>query len=84
MGEASVSEFIQVANEVLLVACEYLDDPMKHTYLLEAPQQDVDGNPYIIRYNKAEDIHYLASEKDAKKTGNTAIYNGEKWVEATK
>jgi len=80
----SVSEFIQVANEVLLVACEYLDDPMKHTYLLEAPQQDVDGNPYIIRYNKAEDIHYLASEKDAKKTGNTAIYNGEKWVEATK
>ena len=80
----SVSEFIQVANEVLLVACEYLDDPMKHAYLLEAPQQDVDGNPYIIRYNKAEDIHYLASEKDAKKTGNTAIYNGEKWVEATK
>ena len=80
----SVSEFIQVANEVLLVACEYLDDPMKHVYLLEAPMQDVDGNPYIIRYNKAEDIHYLASEKDAKKTGNTAIYNGEKWVEATK
>ena len=80
----SVSEFIQVANEVLLMACEYLDDPMKHAYLLEAPQQDVDGNPYIIRYNKAEDIHYLASEKDAKKTGNTAIYNGEKWVEATK
>ena len=80
----SVSEFIQVANEVLLVACEYLDDPMKHAYLLEAPQQDVDGNLYIIRYNKAEDVHYLASEKDAKKTGNTAIYNGEKWVEATK
>ena len=80
----SVSEFIQVANEVLLVACEYLDDPMKHVYLLEAPMQDVDGNPYIIRYNKAEDIHYLASEKDAKKTGNTAIYNGKKWVEATK
>ena len=80
----SVSEFIQVANEVLLVACEYLDDPMKHVYLLEAPMQDVDGNPYIIRYNKAEDIHYLASEKDAKKTGNTAIYNGEKWVEVTK
>ena len=48
----------------------------KHTHLLDAPKQDIDGNPYIIRYNKAEDTHYLASEKDGKKTGNTASHNG--------
>ena len=36
-------------------------------YLLEAPENDVDGNPYIIRYNRTDDVHYLASEKDGKK-----------------
>jgi DNA topoisomerase-1 len=81
----SVEEFNQVVTEeTLLDACKYLEDQAKHTHLLDAPKKDIDGNPYIIRYNKAEDTHYLASEKDGKKTGNTATYNGQKWVEVSK
>jgi len=81
----SVEEFNQVVTEeTLLDACKYLEDQAKHTHLLDAPKKDIDGNPYIIRYNKAEDTHYLASEKEGKKTGNTASHNGDKWVEVTK
>ena len=63
---------------------QYLEDPMKHLHLLEAPKKDSEGYPYIIRYNKIEDTHYLASEKEGKKTGNTATHNGTKWVEIIK
>ncbi len=81
----SVEEFNQaVTKETLLEACKYLEDQEKHAHLLLAPKCDIDGNPYIIRYNKLEDTHYLASEKDGKKTGNTASHNGEKWVEVSK
>ncbi len=81
----SVEEFNKVVTEeTLLDACKYLEDQEKHTHLLCAPKHDIDGNPYIIRYNKVEDTHYLASEKDGKKTGNTASHNGEKWIEVSK
>ena len=81
----SVEEFNKVVTEeTLLDACKYLEDQGKHTHLLNAPKHDTDGNPYIIRYNKVEDTHYLASEKDGKKTGNTASHNGDKWVEVSK
>ena len=45
---------------------------------------DKDGNPYIVRYNKSDDIHYLASEKDGKKTKWTATYKEGSWQEALK
>ena len=81
----SVEEFNQaVTKETLLDACKYTEDQGKHTHLLDAPIKDIDGNPYIIRYNKVEDTHYLASEKEGKKTGNTASHNGDKWVEVSK
>ena len=81
----SVEEFNEaVTEETLLDACKYLEDQEKHTHLLDAPKNDDKGNPYIIRYNKVEDTHYLASEKDGKKTGNTAIHNGEQWIEVSK
>ena len=81
----SVEEFNQaVTEETLLEACKYLEDQGKHTHLLDAPKKDIDGNTYVIRYNKVEDTHYLASEKDGKKTGNTATHNGDKWIEVTK
>ena len=81
----SSKEFLgAVSKEVLIDACQYLEDPMKHLHLLEAPKKDSEGHPYIIRYNKIEDTHYLASEKEGKKTGNTATHNGTKWVEITK
>tara|TARA_Y100000768_G_scaffold150753_1_gene112646 strand:- start:24809 stop:27436 length:2628 start_codon:yes stop_codon:yes gene_type:complete len=81
----SVEEFNKaVTEEALLDACKYLEEQEKHMHLLGAPRHDIDGNPYIIRYNKSEDTHYLASEKDGKKTGNTASHNGEKWIEVSK
>ena len=81
----TVTEFLlAVSKDDLLNACQYLEDPMKHFHLLNAPKTDIDGNPYVIRYNKIEDTHYLASEKDGKKTGNTALHNDIKWAEITK
>ena len=81
----SSKEFLlAVSQDSLVEACQYLEDPMKHLHLLEAPKKDGQGNAYIIRYNKLEDTHYLASEKDGKKTGNTATHNGTQWVEISK
>ena len=81
----SVEEFNEaVSEETLLDACKYLEDQGKHTHLLDAPKNDGKGNPYIIRYNKVEDTHYLASEKDGKKTGNTATHDGKQWIEVSK
>ena len=39
---------------------------------------------YVVRYNKAEDIHYLASEKDGKKTKWTAVYSDDGWKQKLK
>ena len=80
-----LEEFISIVTEDnLLDACRYLKDPKKHFYLLSGPLNDADKNPYVIRYNKAEDIHYLASEKDGKKTKWTAVYNDNEWREQLK
>ena len=38
----------------------------------------------LLDITKLRIPHYLASEKDGKKTGNTATHNGDKWVEVTK
>ena len=80
-----LEEFISIVTEDnLLDACRYLKDPKKHFYLLSGPLNDADKNPYVIRYNKAEDIHYLASEKDGKKTKWTAVYDDNEWREQLK
>ena len=80
-----LEEFISIVTEDnLLDACRYLKDPKKHFYLLSGPLNDADKNPYVIRYNKAEDIHYLASEKDGKKTKWTAVYSDNEWREQLK
>ena len=56
----------------------------KHSYLMSAPEKDRDGNPYVIRYNKTDDVHYLASEKDGKKTKWTAVFANGEWVQNLK
>lgn len=61
----------------LKMAAEAL--PKKHQFLLSAPEHDKDGNPFIVRYNKNEDTHYLSAEKDGKKTGIIAIYSDNSW-----
>ena len=78
-----VSEINNLSNEIL-EACRFLPNTDKHLYLMSAPDKDRDGNPYVIRYNKSEDVHYLASEKDGKKTKWTAVYNNGEWVQNLK
>jgi len=78
-----VSEINQLETQ-FLEACKYLPNKSKHIYLMSAPENDRDGNPYVVRYNKSEDIHYLASEKDGKKTKWTAVFNNGNWEERLK
>ena len=78
-----VSE-INSLKDRLIDACKYLPNKNKHLYLISAPINDKDGNPYIIRYNKNDDIHYVASEKDGKKTKWTATYTNGHWEESLK
>tara|TARA_B100000676_G_scaffold306891_1_gene364079 strand:+ start:697 stop:3315 length:2619 start_codon:yes stop_codon:yes gene_type:complete len=75
-----VSE-INKLHDKIIEACRFLPNKDKHMYLLEAPEKDADGNPYVIRYNRKDDIHYLASEKDGKKTKWTATYSDGEWVQ---
>ena len=53
--------------------------PEKHHYLVDGPDNDLDGSPLIIRYNKNLDIHYLSAEKDGKKTGNSFFFEEGSW-----
>ena len=78
-----VSEINHLQDQ-FIKACRYLPNTKKHSYLMNAPEFDKDGNPFVIRYNKADDIHYLASEKDGKKTKWTAIYANNKWEQKLK
>jgi DNA topoisomerase-1 len=78
-----VGEINTLLNE-LNEACRFLEDKEKHAYLASAPTHDKKGNPYVVRYNKAEDIHYLASEKDGKKTKWTAVYSDDGWKQKLK
>lgn len=54
-------------------------DP-KHHYLLDAPEQDTEGNPTVIRYSRKTKEQYVQAEKDGKSTGFQAFYDGSKWV----
>ncbi len=71
-------------RESFITACRFLPDKEKHLYLLSAPEKDKDGNPYVIRYNRTDDVHYLASEKDGKKTKWTATFTNGEWVQTLK
>ena len=75
---------IKDLKEQFITACRFLPDKEKHLYLLSAPEKDTDGNPYVIRYNRTEDTHYVASEKDGKKTKWTALFSNGEWVQTLK
>ena len=75
---------IKDLKEQFTNACRFLPDKDKHIYLLSAPEKDRDGNPYVIRYNRTDDIHYVASEKDGKKTKWTATYSNGEWSQNLK
>ncbi|NMP16418.1 type I DNA topoisomerase [Thalassotalea sp. Y01] len=53
----------------------------KFYYLADAPQQDGDGNDYIVRYSRKNKEQYVMTEIDGKATGWVAKYVDGKWVE---
>mgnify|MGYP001456829223 CR=1 FL=1 len=78
-----VSEINNLSSEIS-EACRFLPKIDKHSYLMSAPEKDRDGNPYVIRYNKTDDVHYLASEKDGKKIKWKVVYDNGEWVKNKK
>ncbi|MDY6890348.1 MAG: type I DNA topoisomerase [Pseudomonadota bacterium] len=55
-------------------------DP-KYAYLLEAPVQDPEGNPAVIRYSRKSKEQYVMSEVEGKATGWKAFYRDGRWQE---
>lgn len=55
-------------------------DPKYH-FLLDAPQQDPDGNPAVIRYSRKTKEQYVMSEKEGKATGWRAYFVDGQWRE---
>ncbi|MBB3101752.1 type I DNA topoisomerase [Azomonas macrocytogenes] len=53
-------------------------DPKYH-YLLEAPQQDPEGRPAVIRFSRKTKEQYVQSEVEGKPTGWRAFYTGGEW-----
>lgn len=66
-----VSELIPHRDEI---------DP-KYAYLMDAPRQDPDGNPAIIRYSRKTKEQYVMSEVEGKATGWKAFYRDGRWQE---
>ncbi|MNQ12529.1 DNA topoisomerase 1 [compost metagenome] len=54
-------------------------DPKYH-YLLEAPQQDPDGRPAVIRFSRKTKEQYVQSEVEGKPSGWRAFYADGKWT----
>lgn len=53
----------------------------KFYYLADAPQEDPEGNPAIVRYSRKSKQQYVMSENEnGKSTGWSAWYEGGKWV----
>jgi DNA topoisomerase-1 len=66
-----VSELIPHQNEL---------DP-KFRHLADAPEQDPDGNPAVVKYSRKTKEQFVASEVDGKATKWRAVYKNGKWVE---
>ncbi|WP_296268621.1 type I DNA topoisomerase [Pseudomonas sp. UBA6562] len=53
-------------------------DPKYH-FLCEAPQQDPEGRPTVIRYSRKTKEQYVQTEVEGKPTGWKAFYDGSAW-----
>ncbi|KGQ31252.1 DNA topoisomerase I [Gallibacterium genomosp. 2] len=71
---AKVSELAQYRDRL----------PEKLQYLADAPQQDPEGNPTVIRFSRKEKRQYVNSEKEGKATKWMADYIDGKWVARAK
>ncbi len=54
----------------------------KFYYLADAPAQDPDGNPAVVRWSRKTKQQYVMSELDGKATGWSVWYEKGKWVSA--
>ncbi|MDW8372433.1 MAG: type I DNA topoisomerase [Planctomycetota bacterium] len=55
--------------------------PEKYRYLAEAPAQDPEGRPALVRYARKQGVHYIASElPDGKPSGWSLRWNGSAWT----
>lgn len=54
-------------------------DPKYH-FLLDAPQQDPDGRPAVIRFSRKTKEQYVQSEVEGKPSGWRAFYADGKWT----
>ncbi len=62
----------------LIPHCEELDP--KYRYLCEAPTEDDQGNPAVVRFKRKEKEQYVMTEVDGKATGWSAHYRDGHWV----
>ncbi|MEY0472545.1 type I DNA topoisomerase [Providencia huaxiensis] len=53
--------------------------PEKLAYLAEAPAEDGEGNPTVVRFSRKTKQQYVSSEKNGKATGWSAFYVDGKW-----
>ncbi|QDP01644.1 type I DNA topoisomerase [Thalassotalea sp. PS06] len=53
----------------------------KFYYLADAPQQDPDGNPSVVRFSRKTKEQYVMTELDGKATGWIAKFVDGQWVE---
>jgi DNA topoisomerase-1 len=56
-------------------------DP-KLRYLADAPLQDPDGNPAVVRFSRKTREQYVQSEVEGKPTGWRAFFQDGRWVES--
>lgn len=54
-------------------------DP-KFLYITQAPLKDAKGRPYVVRFSKKTQQHFLASEEEGKQTDDVLYYVDNKWV----
>ena len=68
-----VSELRSVAEQL---------DP-KYQFILNAPDQDPDGNPTLVKFSRKNQEQYVGSENaEGKQTKWSMVYRDGKWVEA--
>ena len=68
-----------LVREILPHASEL--DP-KYRFILEAPVQDREGRPAVLRYSRKSAEHYVQTEIDGKPSGWRAVYKEGKWIES--
>ncbi|MFN3898741.1 MAG: type I DNA topoisomerase [Alishewanella aestuarii] len=56
----------------------------KFHYLAEAPEQDPQGNPAIVRYSRKTKQQYVMTEQNGKATAWSAWYENGRWVVSSK